>query len=193
MAGVRFRSLKVLLNAKRECNAVMKENSHFFNLPFPIFTVSHFPFPFLCSGSPGVSSCTTAQVFVRANQIAEARDVFNLLWIFISYTRKSAMADTSGVHSLHRAIERAVHQLGYVRLKSEQLKVVVGITDGRLWRFCSATSRVQLVLCVFACSVWPAVSKWRRRREAPGTYSGCYSANSNHGRIQDQVYDTRMW
>ena len=53
----------------------------FFHLPFPISTVSHFPFPFLCSGSPGVSSiksCTTAQGFVLANQIAEERDVFNL-------------------------------------------------------------------------------------------------------------------
>ena len=39
------------------------------------------------------------------------------------------MTVTSGVAS---AIERAVHQLGYVSLKSEQLKVVVGITDGRL-------------------------------------------------------------
>ena len=57
--------------------------------------------------------------------------------------------------SMHRAIERAVHQPGYVSLKSEQLKVVVGITDGRLFCFCSATSRVreEPVLCVFACSV----------------------------------------
>ena len=38
------------------------------------------------------------------------------------------MTDTCGVH---RAIECAVHQLGYVSLKSEQLKVVVGITEGR--------------------------------------------------------------
>ena len=38
------------------------------------------------------------------------------------------MTDTRGVH---RAIERAVQQLGYASLKDEQLKVVVGIAEGR--------------------------------------------------------------
>ena len=36
------------------------------------------------------------------------------------------MTDTRAVH---KAIECAVHQLGYASLKSEQLKVVVGITE----------------------------------------------------------------
>ena len=129
-------------------------------------------------------SCTTSQGFVRANQIAEARHVVNLSWIFISYTRQSAMTDTSGRNRVRCT------PTGLREFKEWAAK-------GRGWNyrrkavtFCSATSRVQEepVLCVFACSVWPAVSKWRHRGEAPGTYSGCYSANSNHGRIQDQVY-----
>ena len=35
----------------------------------------------------------------------------------------------TGTSEVHSAIERAVHQLGYASLK-EQLKVVVGITEG---------------------------------------------------------------
>ena len=72
-------------------------------------------------------SCTTLQGFLQANQIAEVRDVGNLLWIFISYTCNSAMTNTCGVY---RAIECAVHQLGYASLKSKQLKVLVRITEG---------------------------------------------------------------
>ena len=37
---------KVLLNAKMACNAVMKENTHFFitRFQFPPFPISHFHF-----------------------------------------------------------------------------------------------------------------------------------------------------
>ena len=70
------------------------------------------------------------------------------------------MTDTNGVHPsqsnrAHCTPTGLREFMGYVSLKSEQLKVVVGITDGRLFCFCSATSRVreEPVLCVFACSV----------------------------------------
>ena len=42
-----------------------------------------------------------------------------------------ATAITTGTRAIHAAADRAVQQLGYQSIKSEQLRVVVGVVEGR--------------------------------------------------------------